>query len=29
MEWGFNAWQAKPLFQAGAKVGAAKVQLGS
>jgi len=29
MEWGFNAWQAKPLFQAGAKVGTAKVQLGS
>jgi D-alanyl-D-alanine carboxypeptidase (penicillin-binding protein 5/6) len=29
MEWGFGAWQAKPLFQAGAKVGAAKVQLGS
>jgi D-alanyl-D-alanine carboxypeptidase (penicillin-binding protein 5/6) len=29
MEWGFNAWQAKPLFQAGAKVGAARVQLGS
>ena len=29
MEWGFAAWQAKPLFQAGAKVGTAKVQLGS
>ena len=29
MEWGFGAWQAKPLFQAGAKVGAARVQLGS
>jgi D-alanyl-D-alanine carboxypeptidase (penicillin-binding protein 5/6) len=29
IEWGFNAWQAKPLFQAGAKVGTAKVQLGS
>lgn len=29
MEWGFGAWQAKPLFQAGARVGAAKVQLGS
>ena len=29
MEWGFNAWQAKPLFKAGAKVGSAKVQLGS
>ena len=29
IEWGFNAWQAKPLFQAGAKVGTATVQLGS
>ena len=29
MEWGFGAWQAKPLFQAGAKVGTARVQLGS
>ena len=29
MEWGFNAWTAKPLFQAGAKVGTASVQLGS
>src|SRR5438445_4002960 len=29
MEWGFGAWQAKPLFQQGAKVGIAKVQLGS
>jgi D-alanyl-D-alanine carboxypeptidase (penicillin-binding protein 5/6) len=29
MEWGFGAWQAKPLFQSGAKVGSAKVQLGS
>jgi D-alanyl-D-alanine carboxypeptidase (penicillin-binding protein 5/6) len=29
MEWGFGAWQAKPLFQAGAKVGTAGVQLGS
>jgi D-alanyl-D-alanine carboxypeptidase (penicillin-binding protein 5/6) len=29
IEWGFNAWQAKPLFAAGAKVGTAKVQLGS
>src|SRR4051794_34498347 len=29
MEWGFGAWQAKPLFSAGAKVGAVKVQLGS
>lgn len=29
IEWGFGAWQAKPLFSAGARVGAAKVQLGS
>lgn len=29
MEWGFNAWQTKPLFKAGAAVGSAKVQLGS
>src|SRR6476469_4281055 len=29
MEWGYGAWQAKPLFQAGAKVGTAQVQLGS
>ncbi|HWU91623.1 MAG TPA: D-alanyl-D-alanine carboxypeptidase family protein [Sphingomicrobium sp.] len=29
IEWGFNAWTDKPLFSAGAKVGAAKVQLGS
>ena len=29
IEWGFNAWQAKPLFKAGAKVGTAQVQLGS
>jgi D-alanyl-D-alanine carboxypeptidase (penicillin-binding protein 5/6) len=29
MEWGFGAWQARPLFQQGAKVGAARVQLGS
>src|SRR6478672_2017085 len=28
MEWGYGAWQAKPLFQQGAKVGTAKVQLG-
>jgi D-alanyl-D-alanine carboxypeptidase (penicillin-binding protein 5/6) len=28
MNWGFNAWTAKPLFAAGAKVGTAKVQLG-
>jgi serine-type D-Ala-D-Ala carboxypeptidase (penicillin-binding protein 5/6) len=29
IQWGFGAWQAKPLFQAGAKVGTAKVQMGS
>ena len=29
IQWGFNAWTAKPLFSAGAKVGTAKVQLGS
>lgn len=29
ISWGFNAWQAKPLFQQGARVGTAKVQLGS
>ena len=29
IQWGFNAWTAKPLFQAGAKVGSATVQLGS
>jgi D-alanyl-D-alanine carboxypeptidase (penicillin-binding protein 5/6) len=29
IQWGFNAWTAKPLFSAGAKVGSAKVQLGS
>ena len=29
IQWGFQAWTAKPLFQAGARVGAAKVQLGS
>jgi serine-type D-Ala-D-Ala carboxypeptidase (penicillin-binding protein 5/6) len=29
IEWGFNAWADKPLFKAGAKVGSAKVQLGS
>jgi D-alanyl-D-alanine carboxypeptidase (penicillin-binding protein 5/6) len=28
MNWGFNAWQTKPLFAAGAKVGEAEVQLG-
>ena len=29
MEWGFNAWQSKPLFRRGAEVGKAKAQLGS
>jgi len=29
MQWGFGAWQAKPLFKAGAKVGTAQVQMGS
>jgi serine-type D-Ala-D-Ala carboxypeptidase (penicillin-binding protein 5/6) len=29
IQWGFGAWTAKPLFAAGAKIGAAKVQLGS
>ena len=29
MSWGFNAWQAKPLYKAGRQVGSAKVQLGS
>src|SRR4051794_11421275 len=29
MQWGFGAWQAKPLFKAGSKVGSAHVQLGS
>ena len=29
MQWGFNAWQAKPLFKAGANVGSAEVQMGS
>jgi len=29
IQWGFAAWTAKPLFQAGAKVGTARVQLGS
>ena len=28
MSWGFNAWTAKPLFNAGATVGEAQVQLG-
>ena len=29
ISWGFSAWMAKPLFSANAKVGSAKVQLGS
>ncbi len=29
MQWGFNAWQSKPLFKAGTTVGNAKIQLGS
>jgi D-alanyl-D-alanine carboxypeptidase (penicillin-binding protein 5/6) len=29
IEWGFGAWQAKPLFPQGAKVGTAQVQMGS
>ena len=29
MNWGFAAWQSKPLFQAGKTVGMAQVQLGS
>jgi serine-type D-Ala-D-Ala carboxypeptidase (penicillin-binding protein 5/6) len=29
IQWGFGAWAAKPLFQQGARVGTAKVQLGS
>jgi D-alanyl-D-alanine carboxypeptidase (penicillin-binding protein 5/6) len=29
MNWGFNAWQTRPLFQVGAAVGSAEVQLGS
>ena len=28
MSWGFNAWQAKPLFKAGQQIGTAKVQMG-
>jgi len=28
MQWGFNAWQSKPLFKAGTRIGTAKVQLG-
>jgi D-alanyl-D-alanine carboxypeptidase (penicillin-binding protein 5/6) len=29
MQWGFNAWQSKPLFKAGTNVGSADVQMGS
>jgi D-alanyl-D-alanine carboxypeptidase (penicillin-binding protein 5/6) len=29
MQWGFNAWTAKPLFKKGAEVAKAKVQMGS
>jgi D-alanyl-D-alanine carboxypeptidase (penicillin-binding protein 5/6) len=29
MQWGFNAWQTKPLFKSGANIGSAQVQLGS
>jgi serine-type D-Ala-D-Ala carboxypeptidase (penicillin-binding protein 5/6) len=29
MQWGFNAWEARPLFAKGARVGVAKVQMGS
>jgi len=29
MQWGFNAWQSKPLFKSGTNVGSAKVQMGS
>jgi D-alanyl-D-alanine carboxypeptidase (penicillin-binding protein 5/6) len=28
MSWGFNAWQSKPLYKAGTKVGEAQVQMG-
>lgn len=28
MQWGFNAWQSKPLFKAGTSVGTARVQMG-
>jgi D-alanyl-D-alanine carboxypeptidase (penicillin-binding protein 5/6) len=28
IQWGFNAWTAKPLFQSGARVGSARVQMG-
>ena len=29
MQWGFNAWQSKPLFKSGTNVGSAEVQMGS
>src|SRR3954462_2442367 len=29
IQWGFQAWTAKPLFKAGVRVGSAQVQLGS
>src|SRR5436305_14077357 len=29
IQWGFGAWTAKPLFQAGSKIGFAQVQMGS
>lgn len=29
MQWGFNAWQTKPLYKAGTTVGSATVQMGS
>ncbi len=29
MQWGFNAWQSKPLFKKDTNVGSARVQLGS
>ena len=29
MQWGFNAWQSKPLFKKNTNVGSARVQLGS
>jgi len=28
MQWGFNAWQSKPLYKAGTTVGSARVQMG-
>ncbi len=29
IQWGFSSWTAKPLFKAGARVGTARVQMGS